>query len=103
MNTWPSCIQSIQSAYRATPQESTGETPNMMMFGREIKLPVDLTTASLDDEKSDEEEDYAYRLRTRMRGAHKRAEECLGESAVRQNTAYNRKSNDHKLQVGDFV
>ena len=100
---WDEHLALATSAYRATPQESTGETPNMMMFGRETKLPVDLTTASLDDEKSDEEEDYAYQLRTRIRGAHKRAEECLGKSAVRQKTAYNRKSNDHKLQVGDFV
>ena len=75
----------------------------MMIFGRETKLPVDLTTASLDYEKSDEEEDYEYHLRTRIRGSHKRAEECLGKSAVRQKTAYNRKSNDHTLHNITFT
>ena len=29
-------------AYRATPNESTGLSPNMLTLGREIVLPVDL-------------------------------------------------------------
>ena len=29
-------------AYRATPQTSTGLTPNFMMFGRELAMPVDI-------------------------------------------------------------
>lgn len=31
------------SAYRCRAQESIGESPNMMMLGREVTLPVDLT------------------------------------------------------------
>ena len=31
-------------AYRSSVHESTGETPNMLMLGREIEVPLDLIT-----------------------------------------------------------
>ena len=100
---WDEHLALATSMNRATPQESTGETPNMIIFGRETKPPVDKTSASLDDEESDEEKDYVYQLRTRIRGTHKRAKGRVGKSAVWQKTAYDRQSEDHKLQVRDFV
>ena len=39
-------------AYRCTPQESTGETPNMVMLGREVFLPIDLTVVQPSTENS---------------------------------------------------
>ena len=100
---WDEHLPFATSAYRATPQESTGETPNMMMLGREIRLPIDLTTSSLEDEEDLDGTDYAQQLRSKFRNAHKRAKECLDKSAVRQKKAYDRKSENHQLQVGDFV
>lgn len=99
---WDEHLAFATSAYRATPQESTGESPNMMMLGRETRMPIDLTTASLDDEDH-AVDDYVKQLRSKIRDAHERAEKCLGKSAVRQKIAYDRKSRDHQLQVGDFV
>ena len=39
---WDECLPYASFAYRCTPQESTGESPNMMVLGREVRLPVDL-------------------------------------------------------------
>ena len=36
---WDELIDTIMMAYRSTPHSSTGFTPNMVMLGREIRLP----------------------------------------------------------------
>ena len=38
----PICLK-----HRSTPQESTGESPNMLMLGREVRLPVELTMPTI--------------------------------------------------------
>ena len=37
---WDELVPLILMSYRATPQASTGLTPNMMMLGRQTRLPV---------------------------------------------------------------
>ena len=37
---WDELVPLILMSYRATPQASTGVTPNMMMLGRQTRLPV---------------------------------------------------------------
>jgi hypothetical protein len=32
----------LYCAYRATPNESTGHTPNLLLFGREIRMPYEI-------------------------------------------------------------
>ena len=39
---WHEHLASVMAAYRATVHEATGFTPNRLMFGREVTLPVDL-------------------------------------------------------------
>ncbi len=38
---WDQHINLVKSAYHSVPHSSTGYTPNYLMFGRELKLPVD--------------------------------------------------------------
>ena len=39
---WDKHLGCLAAAYRATPHESTGFTPNMLMFGREARLPIEV-------------------------------------------------------------
>lgn len=39
---WNVYINLLLSAYRSTPHPATGYSPNYMMFGREVNIPVDL-------------------------------------------------------------
>ena len=41
-NDWDDHLPYVMIAYRASVQESTGCTPNLLFFGREIALPLDL-------------------------------------------------------------
>ncbi len=41
-NTWDKSLDLVIMAYRATPQTSTGFSPNMLVIGKETNMPVDL-------------------------------------------------------------
>ena len=42
LDDWDDHLPYIMSAYRSSVQESTGCSPNLMMFGRENTMPLDL-------------------------------------------------------------
>jgi hypothetical protein len=39
---WDVNLGCLAGAYRATPNESTGLTPNLLLFGREIRMPYEI-------------------------------------------------------------
>ncbi len=45
--TWDKSLDLVMMAYRATPQTSTGFTPNMLVTGKEMNIPFDLIYCSL--------------------------------------------------------
>ena len=47
---WDDQLPYVLMAYRSSVQESTQETPNLMCFGREISLPIDVATPPPPDE-----------------------------------------------------
>ena len=105
---WDELLPFVGFAYRSSVHESTGETPNMLMFGREVKLPLDLMVEPFQDEELEPKDanlmtDYAEDLRDRIRLAHERAREVLRKSARRQKRTYDRKANGNPIQKGDFV
>ena len=53
-------------ACRSSEHETTGETPNAMMFGREIRLPVDLLIESVHDEEFTTTTAYAQNLQDKL-------------------------------------
>ena len=60
----------LMAAYKSTPHSSTGYSPNMMMLGREVTLPVDVIFPLPQQDASVEEHDYVANLREKM-------EECF--------------------------
>ncbi|CAG2197984.1 unnamed protein product [Mytilus edulis] len=63
---WDEHLQLALMAYRSSDHESTGFSPSMLMFGREIELPIDLIFGSYPDSiETDEksENDYLKDLR----------------------------------------
>lgn len=99
---WDEYIPFALMAYRSSVHESTGETPNMMMLGREVVLPVDLTT---EPQSADLEEasSYAGQLRGILRETHAQARETLRESGDRQKRNYDRHQFGTPYSEGQFV
>ena len=103
---WDEKLAIALFAYRSAPQDSTRETPNMLMLGRELHLPIDLTTEAMKDdegEKDDVKTDYAFALRQRMRAAHQRARGNFAESARRQQKTYDAKAEGNPMVEEEFV
>jgi len=65
---WDTVLPQIMRAYRSTPHTSTGETPNLLMLGRETRVADHLTYHVSEQDCSVRE--YASELVERMKTAH---------------------------------
>ena len=101
--TWDKDLQVLMMAYRSTPHESTKLTPNEMMLGREVSLPLDVQIGLAPEMEIKEEHEYVDDLRLRLENAYSTARENLGESAKRQKHYYDLKTIDEKYKAGDLV
>ena len=101
---WDEKLQVAMLAYRSTPQTSTGESPHMLMLGRETNMPIDvMLERPLPDQHDRVKSDYARELRNKLSTAYERARRSLGKSAVRQKLHYDKTAAGAKISVGDFV
>jgi hypothetical protein len=70
---WDDILPQVLMAYRSSVHASTGQTPNMIMFGRNITLPMEaviprpMETCERD---TPEIEDYVINLQERMNKSH---------------------------------
>ena len=100
--TWPEQMHYIAMAHNAAPSARTGESPNLVFFGRELPLPTftDFATNTL-REKSVQE--YVKKCQERVNTIH----EAVRTESVRRSEktaeAYNRKVKHSPLSAGDLV
>ena len=102
---WDEYLGCLAAAYRATPNESTEMTPNMLMLGKEVRQPVEVMYGSSTSEKADVVSygDYASNLRDKMNKAHEQARKHLAKKNLRQKDYYDAKSTLFQYKVGDYV
>ena len=77
----PTCMMAYRSSVPRP--DSTEETPNMLMLGREIEVPLDVITASTPDVEPPSTK-YSLALRQRLASAHQAARRPLAKAAERQ-------------------
>ena len=99
---WDRYLPHVGLAYRSCVHETTGESPNMMMLGRETKLPVDLMVEGPPGEE-DCDTDYAEEMRERIRLIHQRAREVISKNMRKQKKHYDRRAEGGTFKVGEFV
>ena len=101
---WDELLPLAAMAYRSAPHESTGETPNILNFGREITLPVDLLV-----EPPPGEEDptmlppVVLQVQERLREVSQTARQHLHHSMVSQKRQYDKNVRLVQYKVGDIV
>ncbi|CAB0006640.1 unnamed protein product, partial [Nesidiocoris tenuis] len=76
---WDKQLPIALLAYRATEHSSTGFSPAMLLYGRELALPVNLLRGRLPQES--EVTDYARELQDRLSRVHESAQEKLLNAA----------------------
>jgi hypothetical protein len=103
---WDLNLGCLAGAYRATPHESTGMSPNLLVFGREARLPAEIMFGSgahcVGTEVASYGE-YVNRLKNHMQRAHDVAREYLSRSAERQKQSHDARVSFHRYKVGDLI
>ena len=103
---WDLHLGYLPGAYRATPNESTRMTPNLLTMGREVRLPAELVFGSTNTYGGEEITSYGNYvdiLRTRLQHAHEIARKYMSVAAKRSKELYDGKVAFHKYQDGDVV
>lgn len=101
---WDRYLGCLAAAYRATPHEATGLTPNLMMFGREARLPAEVMFGSTTHEgEVASYGEYVDKLKARMQHAHDVARENLANHSKRQRDHYDGKVSLNRYSPGDLV
>ncbi|CAC5378746.1 unnamed protein product [Mytilus coruscus] len=90
---WDINLGCLAAAYRATPHESTGLTPNLLMLGKEVRLPAELMFGSVFNGQNRIETygEYVEILKERMLRAHSVVRKHLQAADKRQKDNYDAK------------
>ena len=100
---WDKHLGCLAGAYRASKHESTGFTPNFLMFGKEVRLPAELMYCPPPGEKISSYGEYVTELQNKLERAHSVARKHLETTAERQRESYDAKSTLQKYKAGDLV
>lgn len=63
---WNECLPYVLFAYRASPQESTGESPFFLLYGRDPQLPIDEVLCPQRERAEINIEDYTSEVAAKM-------------------------------------
>jgi hypothetical protein len=88
---WDLNLGFLAGAYRASPNETTGLSPNLLMLGREVLMPYDLTKEG-SSVMFDLKKTHAEIIRERIQKAHEIDRKNLARSAKRRKDFYDIKS-----------
>ena len=99
---WDERLPYVLMAYRSSGNETTGYTPNMMMLGREVTVPLDIQFANPNNIK-ELQSGFAANLRKRMEQAHEIAREHIQTEMRRQKRYHDNKLYWEKFAKGDEV
>lgn len=101
---WDLHLAILTSAYRATTHETTGFTPNMIMLGKEVRIPGEVLCAPfLTQEPPNMYGEYVDELRSKLRKAHNIVRKHMNTNAERQQDCYDGKRPFYKYKLGDYV
>jgi len=101
---WDEHLPYAVAAYRATPHESTGYTPNVLFLSRENRAPIDLIygTPPQNFQSFESSSDFIAACQERMKTRYADVRTQLGKAAVRHKKRYDLRV--HKVfAAGEWV
>ena len=100
---WDLYLGCLAGAYRSTPHEATGLSPNLMCLGREVRVPADLVYGFAKGKEQTSDAKYVSSIRAHLQKAHEIARKHMKANAKRSKDAYDVKTVFHTYNVGDAV
>ena len=101
---WDELLPYLLMAYRSTEHASTRCTPNILMLGRQIKIPLDLMVGPTPDKLDDIcQIEYAEWLQKSMNKMFQFVFKNTQTAATRQKTNYDKKLKPKEFKIGQWV
>ena len=102
---WDQYLPKVLLALRASTHETTGFSPSMLMFGRELRLPTDAMREGPPSEQPPNYPSFVKRQQEILKGVYGRVGENLRVNLRHQKDVYDArcKGNTKPYQVGDLV
>ena len=100
---WDKNLPLLTFAYRSTVHEVTGFTPNFVMTGREISLPLDVMLGTMNQTERKSVPEYVQTLQTRLQDCFVEVRKNLKQFGERQRKYYNLSAHGDKFKPGDLV
>lgn len=91
-------LPQVMMAYRAASHPSIGVSPNKMVLGRNVVMPLEaIGPRPKDNSEAPETDEYVLKLQENLAKVHELARNCL-----KQNSNYQKKYYDSKAEVRKF-
>lgn len=100
---WDEKLPLLTLAYRSTVHEVTGYSPNYVMLGREVMLPLDIMMGTISDDQRRPVLEYVSNLKTQLNVCFTEVREHLKAQGERQRKYYNLSSHGQSFEVGEVV
>lgn len=100
---WVSCLPQVLFCYNTTPHQTTGESPYLLMFGQEPRLPVDFLLGRVQDVVPGTVHDWVVEHQARLQVAFEGARERIKAAADRRKANYDQHVRDVPLAEGQMV
>ena len=99
---WDLALPYIAMAYRSTVHDSTGFTPNMLMLGRELNLPIHIVYGTVDYSKISTME-YMCQLLKMMEESFRIVRKNIGHAQKHYKEVYDKRIHGPGYEQGDKV
>lgn len=85
---WVTMLPFVMAAYRSSVHTTTYQIPNSLVFGREVRAPIDVVLGLRSDENMSTYNDFVEKLTQKLRYVHSLVREQLGRTAERAKRYY---------------
>ena len=106
-NDWDKYLPALLFAIRETSQESLGFSPFGLLYGRNVRGPMQILRELWSVEETDEHARLTYQyvidLRERLEKTCKLAQDNVRKLDIKQNAFYDKRARSRKFDVGDKV
>ena len=106
-NDWDKYLPALLFAVREIPQESLGFSPFELLYGRNVRGPMQILRELWSVEETDEHARLTYQyvidLRERLEKTCKLAQDNVRRLDIKQNAFYDKRARSRKFDVGDKV
>ena len=99
---WPDHVNYVAMAHNASPASGTGESPNLVFYGRELPIPT-FTDFDTDTLREKSVKEYVKLAKERVRIVHEAVRAESKKRSDKTAEAYNKKAKHTPLSKGDLV